>query len=58
MDCTNKTDCKDKKSLHYFMCHMTQKEFEKKFIECMKKEQENYQFNKINYDNGTTSPTL
>lgn len=29
-------DCKDKDSVHYFMCHMTQKEFEEmcyKYVE-------------------------
>ena len=49
-DCINPSElCKDKNSAHYFMCHMTQQEwdehYKKTFIQ--KAHEFQYQFNKI-----------
>lgn len=50
----------DKDSVHYFMCHMTQQEYEERYNNAEKngKIDKNYKLNKINNGNSTTSPTI
>ncbi len=43
----------DKESIHYFMCHMTQKQWSK--IVNNRKLVKNHKFNKINYGTSSTS---
>lgn len=52
MNCKGE-NCKDKKSMHYFTCHMTQEEFDIVMKNVPKLQ--NYVFNLINKENKTAT---
>lgn len=49
MNCQNNPDCRDKDSTHYFMCHMTQEDWDKRrdLSDIKKAHEFLYHFNKI-----------
>lgn len=51
MQCDNTSLCHDKTSTHYFMCHMSQKEYEslRPHSELKVKREARFQWNKIKY---------